>query len=113
MVIGAEEGEDWEDEVDREFENEDLPDETETIVKTEARSPEAFSRKRRVRVVKKLVERPKSVYDRFPAFEQGRLLDFTELFKGQVVKRSRVGKRPLIGKILKTTIHGKTHEVHS
>ncbi|KAH8119903.1 TAF1, transcription initiation factor TFIID, subunit TAF1 [Phellopilus nigrolimitatus] len=93
-IIGAEEGQDWEDEVNRELEDES-EDDTGAVVKSEARSPEAFRRARRVRIVKRMVERPKSVYERFPAFQQGKILNFTELFKGHVVKKSRVGKRTL------------------
>lgn len=96
-IIGAEEGQDWEDEVNRELEDES-EDDTGAVVKSEARSPEAFRRARRVRIVKRMVERPKSVYERFPAFQQGKILNFTELFKGHVVKKSRVGKRTLAGK---------------
>lgn len=90
-AIGADEGEDWEDEVNRELANEADDEVIHSIeVKTEAQSPEAFrSREKKTRVVKRLVERPKNVYERFPAFEKGKVLDFTELFKGNVVKRPR------------------------
>lgn len=108
MAIGAEEGEDWEDEVNRELENEDFTDEAEPVVKTEARSPEAFHRRRKVTVIKRLIERPKSVYERFPAFEQGKILDFTELFRGRVIKKSRVGKRPLLGECLYSDLIGSS-----
>ena len=101
-VIGADEGQDWEDEVNRELENEELPDETATYVKTEVQSPLAFRKEKKKKIVKRLVERPKSVYERFPAFEQGKILDFTELFKGQTVKKSRIVKKPLIGAKLLT-----------
>ena len=94
-VIGAEQGQDWEDEVNRELENEELPPD-EPVVKTEVQSPDTFRRKK-VKVVRRWVERPKTVFERFPAFEQGRVLDFTELFKGQVVKKSRISKRLLQG----------------
>ena len=56
-------------------------------------------KKKKTKVVKRLVERPKTVYERFPAFEKGKVLDFTELFKGRVVPKPRIGKRPLTGKI--------------
>ena len=76
------------------FEDDDVP------VKSEALSPVAFrSKKKKTKVVKRLVERPKTVYERFPAFEKGKVLDFTELFKGRVVPKPRIGKRPLTGKI--------------
>jgi hypothetical protein len=54
-------------------------------------------KERRVRVVRRLVERPKTVYERFPAFEQDKILDFSELFKGYTVKKSRISKRPFNG----------------
>ncbi|TDL28234.1 TAF1, transcription initiation factor TFIID, subunit TAF1 [Rickenella mellea] len=92
-AVGAGEGEDWEDEVNRELENEQLPDET--LVKAEVRSPDAFKKERRVRVVRRVVEKPRTVYERFPAFERGKILAFTELFKGHVVNKSRIGKRQL------------------
>jgi hypothetical protein len=93
-AVGADQGEDFEDEVDREFEIE-MPDD---IVKIEVQSPVGMRPKeKRVRVVKRLVERPKTVYERFPAFERDRVLDFSELFKGYTVKKSRITKRPLQG----------------
>lgn len=96
-AIGAEQGEDWEDEVDRELENEVLPEEA--YIKEEVHSPVALRREKKIRVVRRLVERPKTVYERFPAFEQGKVLDFTELFKGYTAKKSRIGKRSLQGEI--------------
>lgn len=92
-AVGPGHGKDWEDEVDREIEDEEDEDD-DVFVKDEVQSPQAFQRRRRTRIVKRLIERPKSVYVRFPAFEQGKVLDFTELFKGQVSKKSRVSKRP-------------------
>lgn len=64
-------------------------------MKKEALSPTAPFKQRRVRVVRRLVERPKTVYERFPSFEKNKVLDFTELFQGFAVKKSRVVKRPL------------------
>ncbi|KAH9964216.1 TAF1 transcription initiation factor TFIID subunit TAF1 [Russula dissimulans] len=91
-AVGAGEGEDFEDEVDRELKEEE---EDEDPVKKEALSPAAPFKQRRVRVIRRLVERPKTVYERFPSFEKNRVLDFTELFQGFAVKKSRVVKRPL------------------
>jgi hypothetical protein len=91
-AVGAGEGEDFEDEVDRELKEEE---EEEEPVKMEAVSPVAPFKQRRVRIVRRLVERPKTVYERFPSFEKNRVLDFTELFQGFAVKKSRVVKRPL------------------
>ena len=91
-AVGAGEGEDFEDEVDREMKEEDEEDEP---VKMEAVSPVAPFKQRRVRVIRRLVERPKTVYERFPSFERNKVLDFTELFQGFAVKKSRVVKRPL------------------
>ncbi|KAH8990178.1 TAF1 transcription initiation factor TFIID subunit TAF1 [Lactarius hatsudake] len=91
-AVGAGEGEDFEDEVDRELKEEE---EEEGPVKMEIMSPEAPPKHRRVRIVRRLVERPKTVYERFPSFEKDKVLDFTELFQGFAVKKSRVVKRPL------------------
>ncbi|KAF4623776.1 hypothetical protein D9613_002171 [Agrocybe pediades] len=91
-VVGPDQGEDWEDEIDREMREEE--EEEEASVKQEAHSPGIKAKQKRVRVVKRLVERPKSVYERFPAFEKDKILDFTELFKGYTVKKSRLSKRP-------------------
>jgi len=93
-VVGPEQGEDWEDEIDREMREEE---EEEASIKQEAHSPGIKEKQRRVRIVKRLVERPKSVYERFPAFEKDKILDFTELFKGYTVKKSRLSKRPYQG----------------
>lgn len=93
-AVGADQGEDFEDEVDKEFETE-MP---EDFVKMEVQSPVGMRpSEKRVRVVKRLVERPKTVYERFPAFEKDKVLDFSELFKGYTVKKSRITKRPLQG----------------
>ncbi|KAI9454161.1 TAF1 transcription initiation factor TFIID subunit TAF1 [Lactarius psammicola] len=91
-AVGAGEGEDFEDEVDRELKEEE---EEEGPVKMEIMSPEAPPKQRRVRIVRRLVERPRTVYERFPSFEKDKVLDFTELFQGFAVKKSRVVKRPL------------------
>jgi transcription initiation factor TFIID subunit 1, fungi type len=91
-AVGAGEGEDFEDEVDRELKEEE---EEEDPVKMEVMSPTAPLKERRVRVVRRLVERPKTVYERFPSFEKNKVLDFTELFQGFAVNKSRVVRRPL------------------
>ena len=91
-AVGAGEGEDFEDEVDRELKEEE---EDEEPVKMEFMSPVAPFKQRRVRVVRRLVERPRTVYERFPSFEKNKVLDFTELFQGFAVKKSRVVKRPI------------------
>ncbi|PPQ67135.1 hypothetical protein CVT25_005736 [Psilocybe cyanescens] len=92
-VVGPEQGQDWEDEIDREMREEEESDET--SIKQEVHSPGGLRRKqKRIRVVKRLVERPKSVYERFPAFEKDKILDFSELFKGYAVRKSRLSKRP-------------------
>ncbi|KAG6821389.1 hypothetical protein H0H93_014186 [Arthromyces matolae] len=92
-AVGPDQGQDWEDEIDREMREEE--ESQEPSVKQEAQSPSGLRRKqKRVRVVKKLVERPKTVYERFPAFEKDKILDFSELFKGYTVRKSRLGKRP-------------------
>ncbi|KAF9527736.1 hypothetical protein CPB83DRAFT_855540 [Crepidotus variabilis] len=90
-AVGPEQGQDWEDEIDREMREEG--DEG-VSVKQEAMSPGVRKKEKRTRVVKRLVERPKSVYERFPAFEKDRVLDFSELFKGYTVRKSRLSKRP-------------------
>ena len=69
--------------------------EDEPHVKMEVESPRMDRRERRKKVVKRVVERPKTVYERFPTFEKDRVLDFTELFKGYTVHKSRLSKRPL------------------
>lgn len=68
------------------------------MVKLEAQSPLTVQPKqKRVRTITRLVERSKSVYERFPAFEKDRVLDFSELFKGYIPKKSRITKRSLVG----------------
>jgi transcription initiation factor TFIID subunit 1 len=91
-AVGAGEGEDFEDEVDRELKEEE---EEEEPLKMESTSPVAPFKQRRVRVIRRLVERPKTVYERFPSFEKNKVLDFTELFQGFAVTKSRVVKRPI------------------
>ncbi|KAG2023004.1 atypical/TAF1 protein kinase [Coprinopsis cinerea AmutBmut pab1-1] len=91
-AVGPDQGEDWEAEIDREMQEEE--EEEESRVKEEVRSPQLKKKERRVRVVKRLVERPPTVEERFPTFAKGKVLDFTELFKGYTVKKSRLSKRP-------------------
>lgn len=97
-AVGADQGEDWEDEIDREMQEEEESDDA--PVKQEVHSPGIRQKQKRVRIVKKLVERPKSVYERFPAFEKDKVLDFSELFKGYTVRKSRLVKRPFHGQHL-------------
>ncbi|KZT74933.1 atypical/TAF1 protein kinase [Daedalea quercina L-15889] len=92
-AVGPGEGEDWEDEVDRELEAEGSDHGGQ--VKMEAESPQQVGPKeKRKKVVRRLVERPKTVYERFPTFEKNKVLNFTELFKGRTTHRSRISKRP-------------------
>ncbi|KAI0652426.1 atypical/TAF1 protein kinase [Trametes meyenii] len=92
-VVGPGEGEDWEDEVDRELAEEET--EADGQVKMEVESPTQMGPKeKRKRVIRRLVERPKTVYERFPTFEKDKVLNFTELFKGVTVHKSRTSKRP-------------------
>ncbi|KAJ7897093.1 TAF1 transcription initiation factor TFIID subunit TAF1 [Mycena olivaceomarginata] len=81
-AVGRDQGEDWEDQIDKEMEDEEDED---VLVKAEPQ---------RVKIIKRLVERPKSVYERFPSFEQNKILDLSELFKGYTVQKSRLSKRP-------------------
>jgi hypothetical protein len=103
-AVGRGEGDDWEDEVNAELAAEHASDYPLGLdlglVKTEARSPEPElfrMKERRVRVVRKLVERPKTVYERFPAFQKDQILNFSELFRGAAVKKSRISKRQFQG----------------
>lgn len=93
-VIGPGQGEDWEDEVDRELEEEE---EDGLIVKTEVESPHMGRKDKKKRIIRRLVERQKTVYERFPTYEKDKVLDFTELFKGYTVPKSRTSKRPFHG----------------
>ncbi|CAK5280614.1 unnamed protein product [Mycena citricolor] len=90
-AVGRGQGEDWEDEIDKELEAEG--DYEDLVVKDEPQSPAAL-RKRPTRLVTRRVERPKTVYQRFPSFDKDGILDFTELFKGYTVQKSRLSKRP-------------------
>ena len=96
IAVGPGEGQDWEDEVDRELAEEE--DEPIGQVKMEVQTPlQMGQRQKRKRIVRRVVERPKSVYERFPSFEKDKILDFTELFKGVTVQKSRVVRRPFTG----------------
>jgi transcription initiation factor TFIID subunit 1, fungi type len=96
-AVGLDQGKDWETEIDREMQDEDESDDA--YVKQERHSPNGVQvKRRRVRIVKRLVERPRSVYERFPAFEKDKILDFSELFKGYTARKSRLAKRPFHGK---------------
>lgn len=94
-------GEDWEDEVDAEVRREkDVVDEEPAVGQDQEkeRDEEAVHQKKvKTRTVNKLVERPKTVYERFPTFATDKVLDFTELFKGFAVKKSRITRKPFNG----------------
>jgi len=98
-VVGPEQGQDWEDEIDREMREEG--DGERTNVEREDQQRLVRPKEKRMKIVKRLVERPKSVYERFPAFEKDKVLDFSELFKGYTVHKSRLSKRPYQGKYVK------------
>lgn len=94
-AVGPELGEDWEAQIDQEMRDEDAAD-----VFGDAQYEETLQKKvkqKRVRVVKRMVERPKSVYERFPSFEKDKILNFSELFKGYTAQKSRLAKRPFHG----------------
>ncbi|KAI5897841.1 uncharacterized protein SCHCODRAFT_02610400 [Schizophyllum commune H4-8] len=70
-------------------------DEDEEIQQIQDAPPaEPQPKQKRVKVVKRLVERPKTVYERFPTFEKNKVLDFTELFRGETIRKSRIARRP-------------------
>ena len=92
-AVGRGTGKDYEDEVDAELRDQedfDVKMEEEDVVE-EQRPP------KRMKTVTRLVERPKTVYERFPTFEKGKVLDFTELLKGVSIHKSRISKRPFHG----------------
>lgn len=47
--------------------------------------------------------RPVNVQDLFPSFEPGKILNFTDLFKGRSLKKSKVKHRPFNGEPVGTT----------
>lgn len=94
-AIGPGQGEDYEDEVNRELEQEE--EEEESPVKMEVESPHMGRKEKKKTIIRRLVERPKTVYERFPMFERDKVLDFTELFKGYTVPKSRTSKRAFTG----------------
>ena len=93
-AVGRGAGKDYEDEVDAELQD----DQEDFDVKME--EEDVFEEERppkRMKTVTRLVERPKTVYERFPTFEKGKVLDFTELLKGVSIHKSRISKRPFHG----------------
>jgi transcription initiation factor TFIID subunit 1, fungi type len=93
-AVGRGAGKDYEDEVDAELkdDHEHFDVEMEEEDNAEEERPP-----KRMKTVTRLVERPKTVYERFPTFEKGKVLDFTELLKGVSIHKSRVSKRPFHG----------------
>lgn len=93
-AVGRGTGKDYEDEVDAELQNDqedfDVKMEEEDVLEEE-RPP------KRMKTVTRLVERPKTVYERFPTFEKGEVLAFTELLKGVSIHKTRISKRPFHG----------------
>lgn len=114
-AIGVGEGDDYEDEVDMEIKKEEEDVDMGTmsplrpVVATATPSdededdlfgpePPRKRRKKSKAARKAITERPKDVGELFPTFEPGKILDFTELFKGRAIKKSRVKARPYNGK---------------
>lgn len=92
-AIGADVGEDMEEDVEPEPEKSYLND---VQVETPDDMEEA-GRLKRTKLVTRKVERPKTVNERYPAFQQGGILAFSELFKGYINRKSRISKRPFHG----------------
>lgn len=92
-MVGRGAGKDYEDEVDAELKD----DHEDFDVKMEEEDALEERRPKRIKLVTRLVERPKTVYERFPAFEKGKVLDFTELLKGVSIHKTRISKRPFHG----------------
>ena len=95
-AIGADVGEDMEEDVEPEL----VADTTD--VKPESVTPAINSLNdlppaKKTRTVKRMVEKPKSVYERYPGFRPGKTLAFSELFKGYINRKSRISKRPFHG----------------
>ena len=93
-AVGRGAGKDYEDEVDAELQD----DQEDFDVKMEEEDGLEEERPpKRMKKVTRLVERPKTVYERYPTFEKGKVLDFTELLKGVSTHKSRISKRPFHG----------------
>ncbi|TFK99774.1 hypothetical protein BDV98DRAFT_510326 [Pterulicium gracile] len=94
-AVGTGEGDDWEDQVDLDMKEEGGYD-ADGDVKMEENDDMSQLRvkKKRIREVRRLVERSKTVHERFPAYERNKVLDFTDLFKGFTPNKSRLSKRP-------------------
>ena len=97
-AIGADVGEDMEEDLEPEAYEPSVGIKSEhqtPLVSKDSLHPE--DKQRKTRIVKRMVERPKTVYERFPTFRPGKVLDFSELFKGFTVRKSRISKRPFNG----------------
>ena len=97
-AVGVGEGDEWEDEVDLEIQRGDiLPGAYSPPMNDMAmdgldylfQSEPPRKRRRKSRVAKAERMRPKDVQELFPSFEPGSVLNFTELFKGRIVAKSR------------------------
>jgi len=86
-AYGTDVGRDLEGELD----DEDFGEEDVEMLPPQPVAP--APKQKRVHIVKRMVERPKTVHERFPAFEKDKILDFSELFKGYTPKKSRLAKR--------------------
>ena len=93
-AVGRGAGKDYEDEVDAELK--DVQDDSDVPME-EGDTFDEDRPAKRMKTVTRLVERPKTVYERFPTFEKGKVLDFTELLKGVSIHKSRISKRPFHG----------------
>lgn len=105
-AVGLDQGEDWEDEIDKEMQEEEESDDG--MVK-EQHSPGVKKKEKRVKIVSRLVERPPTVEERFPTFTKDKILDFSELFKGYTVRKSRLSKRPYQSAFIIVPRKGRSH----
>lgn len=62
-------------------------------------APEPPRKRRRVQKAERAYQtrKPHNVHDLFPSFEPGKILNFTDIFKGRVLHKSRVKHRPIRG----------------
>ena len=105
--IGMERGDDWEDEVDKEIERDDPqprgPMQALQLVshqQAQAQQPQGTKRKKRI-IVRRAVERQKSVYELYPDFEHNGVLQFTKLFHSAPGYKSRIsGDRNFQGSLI-------------
>lgn len=95
-AVGRGQGDDWEEEVDRDMMNEEQDLDDQPMYAT-FDVPGTKTGGKRVKVVRTLVPKKKTIHELFPSYRKDKVLNFTDLFQGHIPRKVASTRRPLQG----------------